>query len=280
MKVSVVVPVYNEEKYIGTCLRSLANQTQKPFEIIVVDDGSDDNSKLEIKKSFRHFKSTINLIYLKQKHSGPSKARNLGAKKAQGDILLFPDADMKFDRQYLKKLTQPIWAGKAQATFTKEEYVANLDNIWAYLWSINDRFSPRYRVDPNMPDWANNFRAIRRDIFLSTKGYQDIGYGEDVTVLAQLQGVKAKKAKGAICYHFNPLSLKEVYLSARWIGRGETINHHLKSLLTFTLPNSLRKGIGQSIRYRQPAYLLFKIVFDFGILLGLVSRMLGGGHAK
>ena len=86
MKVSVIIPVYNEEKVIGDCLDSLAKQTYKDLEIIVVDDGSTDNTFGVISK----FQTpNYKLQILKQHHLGPGIARNLGAKHATGQTLVF-----------------------------------------------------------------------------------------------------------------------------------------------------------------------------------------------
>lgn len=296
--VTTIIPVYNEEKYIGECLDSLLKQTLKPLEIIVVDDGSTDGSVTIVKQlmryglrvrnqgkpSTRHPQTgnwiTANLILLKQAHQGPAKARNFGAKKAKGEILVFPDADMRFDEKYLERLVKPIVDGKALATFTKEEYVANPENIWSQCWSINSGWPINLHIDPEIPDEANNFRAILKDVFLKTNGYQNVGYGEDVTVLAQLKGVGAKVASGAICYHFNPSTLMEVFLSARWMGRGETIKRDFKSLLTYSFLNSLRRGLLESIKHKKSLFLIFKIVFDSGITVGLIERVIFNVHTK
>lgn len=270
--VTAIIPVYNEEKYIGECLGSLFKQTLKPLEVIVIDDGSTDDSVKIIKKSPTEL--------FKQKHQGPGKARNLRAKKAKGEILVFPDADMRLDKRYLEKLIKPIVEGKALATFTKEEYVANPQNIWSQCWSINSGWPENLHIDPKMPDEANNFRAILKKVFLKTKGYKNVGYGEDVTVLAQFEKIKAKVAPGAVCYHFNPSSLKEVFLSARWMGRGETFEWNGKTLLTYFCFNSFRKGILESLRHNKPQFLIFKLVFDFGITIGLLDKKIRRVHVK
>ncbi|MBU1322617.1 glycosyltransferase family 2 protein, partial [Patescibacteria group bacterium] len=98
--ISVIIPSYNSGRTIKPCLESLIKQSLKS-EIIVVDDGSKDNTKT-IVQSFPQIK------LLAQTHQGPAKARNLGAKKATGQILVFVDADMEFDQDFLKDLTQPI----------------------------------------------------------------------------------------------------------------------------------------------------------------------------
>src|SRR3990167_4182565 len=98
-KVSLIIPAYNEEEVIGNCLKSLLKQTFKPLEIIVVDDGSTDNT-ISIVKNCQL--PTVNCQLFCQKHLGPGSARNLGASKAKGEILIFVDADMTFDKNFVK----------------------------------------------------------------------------------------------------------------------------------------------------------------------------------
>src|SRR3989344_8981820 len=116
MKVSVIVPAYNEEKVILGCLESLVKQTYKDMEIIVVDDGSTDATLQMLRRASKAFDVKI----FSQEHKGPGAARNLGAKHASGDILVFVDADMIFDKNFIKKLIAPIVKGEAIGTFSKE----------------------------------------------------------------------------------------------------------------------------------------------------------------
>lgn len=87
MKVSVIIPTYNREKTIKRCIDSIANQSIPPDEIIVVDDGSTDNT-LEI---LNRFYPDIKII--KQNHKGAQAARNAGIRAAQGEYIAFLDSD-------------------------------------------------------------------------------------------------------------------------------------------------------------------------------------------
>lgn len=104
MKVSVIVPVYNVEKYLAKCLESLANQTLKEIEVIIVNDGSPDNSENIINmytKRYPNMKS-----YIKE-NGGLSDARNYGIKYATGEYIAFLDSDDyvtydMYEKMYLK----------------------------------------------------------------------------------------------------------------------------------------------------------------------------------
>lgn len=89
-KLSVIVPVYNVEKYLERCLDSLINQTLKDIEIIVVNDGSTDNS-LDILTKYAKFDSRINII--DKENSGVSDCRNIAMKQVRGEYLTFVDSD-------------------------------------------------------------------------------------------------------------------------------------------------------------------------------------------
>ncbi len=94
-KISVIIPIYNSSKYLKICLNSIINQTYKNLEIILIDDGSNDNS-LEICKEFEKEDHRIKLIH--QSNKGVSNVRNLGLSISTGDYLSFIDSD-----DYLEK---------------------------------------------------------------------------------------------------------------------------------------------------------------------------------
>ncbi len=91
IKVSVIVPVYNSEKYLSECLNSLVNQTLDELEIICVDDGSTDKS-LEILRDYEKKYSNLTVIQNSQ-NQGQSIARNIGMKHAKGEYIAFLDSD-------------------------------------------------------------------------------------------------------------------------------------------------------------------------------------------
>ena len=91
MLVSIIIPVYNVEKYIEKCLRSLLNQAFEEYEIIVVIDGSTDASEKIVRNFQKEDPKRIKIIC--QEKKGPGAARNAGIAAADGDYLLFVDSD-------------------------------------------------------------------------------------------------------------------------------------------------------------------------------------------
>ena len=89
-KVSIILPVYNVEKYLSQCLDSIVNQTLKDFECICINDGSPDNS-LAILKEYASKDSRIKII--NQENKGQSSARNVGMNFSKGKYIAFIDSD-------------------------------------------------------------------------------------------------------------------------------------------------------------------------------------------
>lgn len=103
IRISIIVPVYNTEKYLKRCLSSLINQTLKEIEIICIDDGSRDNSA----KILNDFALSDNrVIVLSQKNSGQSAARNKGITHSSGKYIGFVDSDDWVDLDFFEKLYQ------------------------------------------------------------------------------------------------------------------------------------------------------------------------------
>ena len=105
MKFSIIIPVYNVEKYIDRCLKSIVNQSYKNYEVIIVNDGTKDNSVEIINKYTKKYKSFK--LYDKE-NGGLSDARNYGLNYATGDYLLFIDSDDYINKDLLKKINEVL----------------------------------------------------------------------------------------------------------------------------------------------------------------------------
>jgi len=279
MGISVIVPTYNEKDVLEECIESLGAQTYPDFETIVVDDESTDKTS----EVLRNLQLTIsNFRFFQQEHRGAGAARNLGARHARGNILVFVDADMTFDKDFLKNLTAPIIEGKAKGTFSKEEYVANWENIWARCWNINEDWEPKHRHPKNYPDHQPVFRAILKSEFNKVGGFTPGGYNDDWSLYKKL-GYESINAPNAVFYHKNPSSLAEIFNHAKWVGKREYKFGKLGMLIglarTF-FPISLIVGLWKSVVSRTPIFVLFKIVYDCGIFVGILEFLIKGKGAK
>lgn len=104
-KISIIVPIYNGEKYIKRCLDSLINQSYKNIEIVLINDGSNDNS-LKIMKEYSEADKRI--VVIDKKNTGVSDTRNLGIKRASGEYICFCDCDDMYDINYIDIMYKTI----------------------------------------------------------------------------------------------------------------------------------------------------------------------------
>ena len=179
----------------------------------MVDDGSTDGTG-EIIREIGDI-GGIKVIKIKQEHKGAGAARNLGAAKATGDILVFVDADMKFHPKFLEELTLPILAGKSKGTFSKSEFIGNWNNRWARFWNYQKGIYEPRAIPADYPETAPVFRAILKREFDKVGGFDETrGYTDDWSLSERL-GYRAAATK-AVYYHDNPASLTEVFWQARW----------------------------------------------------------------
>ena len=101
-KLSFVVPVYNTEKQLRICLDSILNQTNKDFEVVLINDGSTDNSEQICKEYIKRYPGKIE--YISKENTGIADTRNLGIAKSKGEYVCFVDADDYIASDLLEKL--------------------------------------------------------------------------------------------------------------------------------------------------------------------------------
>ncbi len=285
MKVSVIIPVYNEIAVIENCLESLKKQTV-PLEIIVVDDGSTDGSE--------------KFATLKQKHLGPGAARNFGASKATGDILVFVDADMEFEPDFIEKLVAPI-GSKIIGTYSINEFLLNKDKPLARCWNLNfgrsvekteargyaKKATGLYKILKDLLEKFEGkraeeernrvFRAILKEKFLSVGGFDaTVGYTDDWSLSQKLDDFPAV-AKGATYYHRSPDNFPEIWKQARWYGKNEFLTRNLVRKFY----NLFRYFPLWSIRYiYDPTYFIFKVVFNTAVFTSVVFSFFGEAKSR
>lgn len=127
VSLSIIIPIYNKDKYIHKCLSSILSQSYSDFEIIVVNDGSTDNSK-RIISDFVQKDHRVNLF--SGTNFGVSAARNKGIEYAQGDFIMFVDADDFIQEGYLQRIMSQT-----------KEHVADM-----YLWGLTKRWKKKQEI--------------------------------------------------------------------------------------------------------------------------------------
>lgn len=262
-QVSVVVSAYNEERHIVRLLRSLYSQTLAAHEIIVVDDGSTDDTAI--------LAEGAGARVIKAYHAGPAVGRNLGAQVATGETLAFVDGDMACGSRFLEALTAPIACGECIGTFSKEIYVGEPANTWSRSYCHIRRIGYPRLLGEDFPERWANFRAIDREAFLAVGGYDDVGYGEDMTLASKLR-VQARAAPGAVCWHFNPDSASEIFENARWIARGHDVQAIARPVRDNLPTTSFVKALRDLRRGAPLTVLVARQIYSVGFLIGLAQR--------
>ncbi len=138
VKVSVIIPVYNAERYLEKCLDSIVYQTFKEIEMICVDDGSTDTS-LQILRTYAERDARIQILTQKHKYAGV--ARNYGMEVAFGKYLLFLDADDHFELDMIEKMYQRAEEGTYDIVICRyKRYCEQTKKILLPDWSFVDSF--------------------------------------------------------------------------------------------------------------------------------------------
>ena len=160
--VSVIIPVYNYDRYLGEAIESALGQTYQHLEVIVVDDGSTDQSG-EVARSF----AGRGVRYCHQVHAGIGPARNSGVELAQGEFLAFLDAD---DRWSLEKLERQLRAFESDPKLEMVfGHALQLQNGQEWEAGVRDN---QLAVAGMVPGMVPGTMLIKRDAFLRVGKFQ------------------------------------------------------------------------------------------------------------
>ncbi len=245
MKVSVIVPVYNVEKYLRKCLDSLVNQTMKDYEVILVNDGSTDSSQ-SIIDEYKQKYSCIKAF--KKENGGMSSARNLGLQYATGEYIAFVDSDDYVEVFFLEKMYEKAKSDNSDVVIC--DYYALNEEEKRYI-KCHMNYSPdekiEYLISPPMV-WS---KLIKKEIMDQVKFTEGIYY-EDLDICIRLFPFVNK-----ISFVEEPLY--DYYLQhSGSIMTQKTFNNHLLDIFT-VLENSkkmLEENYLREIEYIYITHLL------------------------
>ncbi len=221
MKISVIIPARNAEKTISTCLEALNRQQNidpSEFEVIVVDDGSTDNTK-DICQNFN------NVTYLRHAASkGAAAARNKGLGIAKGDIICFTDADCEPTATWLYHLIQPF--SHSEISGCKGIYASRQKEIVARFVQIE--YEDKYDLlkKQSYIDFIDTYSAgYRRDMLTENDGFDErFHYTEDQELSFRLaaKGYQFVFQPEAVVFHHHSSSLYAYFRKKFWIGYWKT----------------------------------------------------------
>ena len=258
--VSIVISIYNAESTLRKCLETIKNIDYLDYEVILVDDKSKDDS-VKIAKEF-----PFKLIQLKE-NKGVAGARNVGVRKAKGEIVVITDADCEVKKDWLKNLIKPfedenvgIVGGPDKAPEDDTFFARCVDYAWTSFIGTGGMRRGKFRVANYYPRGCNI--AIRKKIFEEI-GYfnKDIVPGEEIDfdIRAKKHGYKLKYVDNALVLHRRRPTLSRFI--RHLIGRGK-----------------FRVVLGKAHKeLLEPLHIipaLFVVFVVFGLILSLFSNFI------
>jgi len=279
-KISILIPAYNEEKSIWKCVNSCLNQTRKPDEIIIVNDGSTDKT-LDILKRYL---GKIVIVNLKKNTGNKSKAQEMGLKFVTGDIFITTDADTILNRNFVKRIEE---------SFNDKEVTA----VCGYVessecnWITNVR-AINYLVGQTIYKKAQSYigalfvligcgSAFRTDRFKKyvTFDHDNVTEDLDFTYKLKLANKKIILQEKAVVYTQDPNNLKSYFRQLyRWYSGGWYCLRKNKAILKrpnnalilslLYLESLIMGGImvlSPLLLFWNPRYFLFFLVLVWGV---------------
>ncbi len=193
MKVSVIIPLYNAQNYIGACLDSILVQTSQDFEVLVVDDCSTDNSAAIAENYLEKFGGRLKIIFLPENTGNPSIPRNEGLKFSRGEFIFFMDNDDLLIDNALEILCNFAEKYRTDVVCMENGFVLEDNSLKAAVFNKNnpnlneillETENIAQRIDKFLKtgySWAPWTKFIRRDFLIANKiNFPHVKISEDV----------------------------------------------------------------------------------------------------
>ena len=188
MNYSIIVPVYNRPDEVDELLQSLTTQTEKDFEVVVVEDGS----TLTCEDVCKQYAGILDLHYYDKPNSGPGQSRNYGAERARGDYLIILDSDVVLPVDYLSNIKRHLAEGtdafggpdRAHPSFTPIQKAISYSMTSFFTTggirggTSNTSKPKRKALDKFYPRSFN--MGIRREVYQDLGGFSKMRFGEDI----------------------------------------------------------------------------------------------------
>ena len=229
--VSIVLPVYNQASSVGGCIDTLISQTYVPKEIVVVNDGSTDETRTRLER----FSDNVTIRTIEIVHQGRSIARNIGVRNARGSIIAFAEGDAEYAPTYLEKGVKFFADPRVGGVYVQHQAFRASGWVAEALWLERKILFQGYTP---FSAWF-----YRKDVFLSLNGFDenlDCGEDQDLTIKAQKKGWSIGFEPKVLWWHREPDSFLKLVKRSFWRGKNRIpfLNKHpdrfpLKSF-TFT----------------------------------------------
>lgn len=224
MRYSVVIPVYNRPEEVNELLHSLTEQTYKSFEVIIVEDGSDQPAEHIVEK----YTDQLDISYYFKENSGQGFSRNYGFKRADGDYYVVFDSDCIIPNHYFESVNKRLeesnftidcWGGpdRAHPSFTAVQKAINY-SMTSFFTTGGIR-GRKKQLGPYHPRSFN--MGISKEVFEKTGGYRVTRMGEDLEFSIRIinEGFRSVLIPEAYVYHKRRTSLGDFFNQLHFFGR-------------------------------------------------------------
>jgi len=272
--ISIVVPVYNRPQEVTELLESLINQTNKDFEVIIIEDGSSVKCEQQVTDS----KKFLDIKYFYKSNSGPGLSRNYGCEKAEGNYCIFLDSDCVLPNQYFDVVKRSLTNNYVDAFGGPDKADESFSNLQkAINYSMTSFFTTGgirgggEKLDKFYPRSFN--MGLSKEVFDVTEGFSKMRFGEDIDLSIRIlgNGFKTKLIRDAYVFHKRRTSLrqffKQIYNSG--IARINLYKKYSESLkFVHSLPSFFIIGVLLLLvlSVSVSAYFIFPIVLHIGLL--------------
>lgn len=201
MRLSVIIPVYNEEKTIGNVLDALFREVPDVYEIIIVDDGSQDQTGMIVTQYQQQY-SQIHLI-TQPENKGKTSALRTGFAASTGDIVIIQDADLEYDPVDIPPLIKPILNDKADVVYGSRFMIRRESRILYFRHFMANQFLTflsNLMTDLNLSDVETGYKAFRGEI-IRNMVIESKGFGFEIEVTAKMAKLHCRVYEVPISYY-------------------------------------------------------------------------------
>ena len=200
MKLSVIIPCYNEEKTIKKILQNVRKNISEEDEIIVIDDYSTDNSRVILNQDI---KKDINIQIFNEKNYGKGYSIKKGIEKSTGDIIIIQDADLEYDPKDYNKLIKPIINNEADVVYGSR-FVGSEEKRVLYFWHmVGNKFLTLLSnmfTNLNLTDMEVCYKVFRSEI-LKKINLEEKRFGFEPEITAKIAKMKIRIYEVGVKYY-------------------------------------------------------------------------------